>query len=288
MELCLLLAQQEPQLGHQFLVVLLLFMVAVPTLFAFFSIRLQEQRKRHEQEVERTRAIAEAEAERMRVQAENDRLRAALDAAREETERIGRQLHDGVGHHVTLLRSELYLLKEYPEEFSADVAAKLCEDMNQISREIRDLSHTYSGHTFKTFGLLDALEREIERINETGELNATLEVRGYQEDCLAYTNAEHLYYIFLEAAQNVKKHANASNLHVSLEDDGQVVRLKVSDDGCGFDVKETGGMGLRNIEFRAIVANGTATIRTKPGKGTTITINLPKYAEERYTGGSRG
>ncbi|MFC3197124.1 sensor histidine kinase [Parapedobacter deserti] len=282
MELCLLLAQQTPQLGHQFLIVLLLFMVAVPSLLAFFAIRQHGQRRRYEEEAARMRAIAEADAERLRIEAENDRLRAALKAAQEETERIGRQLHDGVGYQVTLLRSELHLLKEYPEEFNAEVAAKLCDDMNLISSEIRDLSHTYSGHTFRTFGLVDAIEREIERIGKTSNLAIEVAIEGYKDGCLTYENTEHLYYMFLEAVQNVQKHANASKLVVSLSTENQQVCLNIYDDGCGFEPRQTIGLGLRNIEFRAIVAEGNAAILSVPGRGTTITISVPICLGETY------
>lgn len=267
MELCVLLAAQAAQLGHQFLIVLLLLMVAVPSMLAFFTVRQHEQRKHYD-----------AQAERMRMQAENDQLRAALDAAREETERIGRQLHDGVGHYVTLLSTELHLIKEYPEEFNPEVAAKLCEDIKLIREEIRNTSHNYAGHNFKMFGLVKAIQKEIERVRKTSNLTVELTVNKYHEGSLTHKNTEHLYYIFLESVQNVQKHAGASHLKVSLSGQGQNVVLTVSDDGCGFQPEHTNGMGLNNIRFRSILSEGTAAVEATPGKGTTVTINLPKYA----------
>jgi signal transduction histidine kinase len=79
----------------------------------------------------------------------------------------------------------------------------------------------------------------------------------------------------LEALQNVGRHAEAASGHVSLVDDGEL-RFEVTDDGVGFDPDATPrGGGLVNMNDRVDAAGGSLTVRSAPGRGTTVSGRIP-------------
>jgi signal transduction histidine kinase len=76
--------------------------------------------------------------------------------------------------------------------------------------------------------------------------------------------------------QNINKYAKAKNVSVNLLKDAEHLHVTIIDDGIGFDVaKKSKGIGIQNISSRVESCRGTFDIKSKPGKGTTITIDLP-------------
>jgi signal transduction histidine kinase len=85
-----------------------------------------------------------------------------------------------------------------------------------------------------------------------------------------------LYRILQESLQNINKYANAKNIKVEIKKTERKLKLIVSDDGIGFSVKKKSkGIGLQNILSRTEASQGTLDVKSKPGKGTTITITVP-------------
>jgi two-component system, NarL family, sensor kinase len=91
-----------------------------------------------------------------------------------------------------------------------------------------------------------------------------------------------LYRIAQEALQNVVKHSGAAAARVELSCDPPLVRLRISDDGCGFDVAsarsrddDAAGFGLPSMAERADLVGGTLDVRSYPGRGTTVTATIP-------------
>jgi signal transduction histidine kinase len=94
---------------------------------------------------------------------------------------------------------------------------------------------------------------------------------------------KNFYLIFKEAINNVIKYSDAVNMQVSLQQHGQKIELKVTDDGRGFDVntmkqmaaKSLSGNGLVNMKRRAAEMKGQCTIESRIGQGTTICLQFP-------------
>jgi signal transduction histidine kinase len=88
-----------------------------------------------------------------------------------------------------------------------------------------------------------------------------------------------LYRIAQEALQNVVKHAGATQAEVELRCDASSARLRVTDDGQGFDVSARPGgdspYGLRSMAERAELIGGKLTVTSRPGIGTTVTATVP-------------
>jgi signal transduction histidine kinase len=100
-------------------------------------------------------------------------------------------------------------------------------------------------------------------------------MRSEIEERLPLPVAEELFWIAVEAFNNVLKHANAQRVIVDLAFDGSHVRMSVSDDGLGFDTsgsKAGRGMGLRSISERSERIGGAVNIVSAPGQGTVVTV----------------
>jgi len=88
--------------------------------------------------------------------------------------------------------------------------------------------------------------------------------------------ARHVLLITKEALTNVLKHADASEVSVSLRLEHRTLTLEVRDDGCGFDPAEThAGMGLRNLRRRAAESGGELRVDSSPYRGTAVIFRLP-------------
>jgi signal transduction histidine kinase len=91
-----------------------------------------------------------------------------------------------------------------------------------------------------------------------------------------------LYRIFQESLNNARKHARAQRVEVTLDVQPHQVRLEVCDDGVGFEVPVHRGdciddnrTGLAGMEYRAAKVNGTCRVKSRPGQGTRILVEVP-------------
>ena len=86
-----------------------------------------------------------------------------------------------------------------------------------------------------------------------------------------------LFRIIQEQLNNILKHAQAKNVIIDLSKENEKIKLTISDDGKGHDLKvKKHGLGLRNIFNRAEFHKGTAQIFTEPGKGFTLRVQIPQ------------
>src|SRR5690606_28084611 len=92
---------------------------------------------------------------------------------------------------------------------------------------------------------------------------------------------EELILITQEALNNIRKHAQARNVLVSLKGDGKQAVLRIHDDGIGFDFESaasSGGYGLRNMQERARKLGGELEIESQASQGTRLTLRMPLQA----------
>jgi signal transduction histidine kinase len=91
-----------------------------------------------------------------------------------------------------------------------------------------------------------------------------------------------LYRITQEALRNIAKHANAKNVDVELWAGADTIRLRIHDNGVGFDQKGVpAGLGLASMRERARLLGGKLTVDSEPGAGTELTVELPVQGEDR-------
>jgi signal transduction histidine kinase len=147
----------------------------------------------------------------------------------------------------------------------------------EMRRLIADLRPT----TLDELGLGPALEALGERVELGTELrirmNLDLDLEGGRTDSRLEVEIEDtVYRLVQEALNNVVQHANADSVRIDVSEDGEQVRVRVRDEGDGFDpTARSDGFGLVGMRERVSLAGGTLELNSVPGKGTTITAVLP-------------
>jgi signal transduction histidine kinase len=115
----------------------------------------------------------------------------------------------------------------------------------------------------------------VNKINETNLIHFNLEVFGMKQR-LQKEYELSLYRITQELINNVLKHAEAKYVSLQIGQRDEKIILMVEDDGRGFDVStHKDGFGLKNLDARTKLLQGTLTIDSKPGKGTNVLIEIP-------------
>lgn len=223
---------------------------------------------------QRTTALTEEMAERMRLERE------VLDIGDRERRRIGRDLHDSLGQHLTGTALAGQVLEErlgargMPE---AGDAARIVSMVEQAIEVTRRLSHGLDPVEFEGGGLAYGLRELAAQTTALG---------GVLCDCETSTDvaiqeigiATQLYRIAQEAVANAVKHGHARRITLRLDDDPGLVRLTVRDDGVGIPDRGArgNGMGLRVMAHRAAVSGGRFDIRREPSGGTVVTCEMPR------------
>jgi signal transduction histidine kinase len=197
--------------------------------------------------------------------------RVRLLATAEERHRIARDMHDGVAQEVVALGyvvDEIAALSSEAEVH--DLAAGLRTELTRVVSELRysifDLRHEVGGAN-----LSSALGDYLRRIVEDGHFQAHL-VLDVSGDPLSPRVETHLLRIAQEAIGNVRKHAGASHVWVTLRSDGASVLLQVEDDGVGKAAPKERHWGLQSMRERAEAVGGSLSIHDRDGGGTVVRL----------------
>ncbi|MFF4117895.1 sensor histidine kinase [Streptomyces sp. NPDC001714] len=222
-----------------------------------------------EQSEERAELIAELDASRHEV----SRLSAAHGALAER-ERMAREIHDTLAQGFTSL---LMLVQAVEAELDHDLPqarrhlALMDETARQNLAEARALVAGGTPADLDGASLPDALRRLVDRHGAAG-LDVTGPVRPLPAgaEVVALRSCQ-------EALTNARKHAGSPvSVGIRLRYDADSLTVAVHDDGRGFDPAAVcSGYGLAGLRARAAEAGGTATVRSAPGAGTTVTVRLP-------------
>jgi signal transduction histidine kinase len=194
-----------------------------------------------------------------------------------EQNRISRELHDGVLNKLYGTRMQLGILNESDEEEIKAKRLTYVDLLQEIEKEIRDISHDLPSNILKgTFNYINLLNSLINEQNELKTTNFLFKV----DSTIAWENITGLvkitiYRIVQEALQNVIKHANAKECRIEITNVGnKELYLSIEDNGVGFDVNkiENEGIGLKNIKERAEILNSKLILTSELGKGTKIEV----------------
>ncbi len=203
-----------------------------------------------------------------------------LRISEREQRRIGQDLHDGLGQHLTGIALLSKVLQEkLSEESMAESAdaAKIVRLVNDAIRKTKELARGLLPVVSDAYGLMGALEQRAGELADLFQVNCHLECD--QPVLIDDVNvATHLYHIAQEASFNAIKHGKAKNVVMMLaacEDEG---RLLVRDDGCGFSGTPTDhpGMGLNIMGYRAKMVGGSLEVARNSTGGMTVTCLFPR------------
>jgi two-component system sensor histidine kinase UhpB len=209
-----------------------------------------------------------------------------VNVEEEERRRFSRELHDGLGQLLTGARIQLQVLAaQNSHEARQRSTAQLHNSLEAAYRSARQLMYALTPTPLLDMGLDEALSGdEISAPLAAAGITYQLEYRLGKHD-LPPAAALHLYRIVQECATNTIRHAGASLLTVVLENEGDGVVMRVSDDGCGFDQTAARmGLGLENIRDRAVILGGEHQLQTS-ASGTTHELHVPVGSLRKFTGG---
>jgi signal transduction histidine kinase len=199
------------------------------------------------------------------------------EGKREERDRIARELHDNILTELYANRMNLMFYKYKTGMKGDEKFGQLTDNLMDVERQIRSLSHELSNTYFdehKEFGDLiqDLIQKQ--QLERTHQLTIDDSVNW---SLIASAVKMHTYRILQEATMNIQKHAEASFVFIkfSLNESAKEIELIIKDDGKGFNNQKKPGIGLKNIKSRVDEVHGKISIDSKLGTGTKISIFIP-------------
>jgi PAS domain S-box-containing protein len=238
--------------------------------------RLAEQKLR-----EANASIATELAESTRKEQEIADLSARLiDAQEEERKRLARELHDDLSQRIAAVSIATGNLKrQIPAEFAGPRgdSDRIHQKLVEMAESVRRMSHELHPAILEYSGLAAALAAYCEEFGELSGIQIAVQIEGSFEN-VAPAPALSLFRVAQEALHNVAKHAKVSAASVELKRGGGILQLTISDNGAGMApgrAEAKAGLGLLNIKERARLVKGKVEIRSAPGEGTTVTVQVP-------------
>jgi two-component system sensor histidine kinase UhpB len=195
-----------------------------------------------------------------------------VHAQEQERYRIARELHDNILQRLTLLGLNLDELRAASLVFAKTPLNKLYEQISDISKTIRDLSHDLHPFMLEYLGLPRAL-RKLCR-DAGARCGITIDFSGdHLESPLPADVSSCLFRAAQEALQNIAQNSHAKTAFMELRLEGRAVQLRISDDGVGLGSSEGAGMTL--VREQLLALDGMLRISSVPSKGTVIEVSAP-------------
>ena len=211
-------------------------------------------------------------------------------ASSEERAHLARELHDSVTQalfSMTLVARSVELLLERDPEAARTQLAQLRDLQREALAEMRALIFELRPGNLEQDGLVRALRTHSAALQ--GRIGLPIVVESEIDDRLPLEIEETLYRISQEALHNVVKHAAARQVRIELDRAGQGVRLRIVDDGKGFDPAAVpdSHLGIAGMRARAAKIGARLDCQSEPGRGTTIEVNVSDAIIEGFPASSR-
>jgi len=243
---------------------------------------LERRVKERTEELEKINTSLTREiAERRRAEEELVKVRKRVILAQEEERRrIARELHDDVTQRLAALAMAVGSIEQVPGQSTAprsDQLRAVRGQIEQLTADVHGLSRKLHPSTLEDLGLAQAIRSECERLEEQGGLEFDFD-HDNLTGAIPPESSLTLFRIAQEALRNIQKHARARRVNIELTDVDGFLHLSVRDHGVGFrpeEAKASAGIGLVTMEERARLSGGRFSVRSSPGKGTTIEVSIP-------------
>lgn len=197
-------------------------------------------------------------------------------ATTRERNRVARDIHDGLGHHLTVVQMQVRAARAVLPEDPVRADTVLEKAQQQAADALAEVRRSVAAlrEPRPMTPLPEALAELVAEASAAGIATA-LELAGTSRD-LDAARSDALFRAAQEGLTNVRKHAAATSAQVLLDfTDGDAVTVEVRDDGSGADFAAGAGFGLVGLRERAEALGGTLERRSVPGAGTTLRVAVP-------------
>ena len=202
-----------------------------------------------------------------------------INAHEEERRKISRELHDDFGQRLALLAFEIQRFGQKmsePEFESAESIDNLWSQANELSTDLQRLSHQLHPAILDQLGLGPAIKSLCNEISQQHGIQIEFTEHEIPES-VSQDIALCLYRTVQEGLRNIVKHSGAKDAKVELTGSPDTIRLRIVDQGVGFNRETTRskGLGLISVEERARLVRGELTLQSQPSQGTCIDLRVP-------------
>lgn len=207
-------------------------------------------------------------------------------AVAEERNRLAREMHDTIGHRLTVSAVQLEgahkLIDKEPARAETMIGV-VREQVKEALSELRSTVATLREPLYSDLSLQAAVKRVIESFEQASDLTIETRVAGELPEVsdaqrIAFSRA------LQECLTNIQKHAQAKHAWIDLDCSRGSIELQVADDGKGIPTGEAGrGFGLLGMKERAEQLGGTVSIEARPDRGTIVIFRLPVQVDPSTT-----
>ena len=189
---------------------------------------------------------------------------------------ISQKIHDDVGQILTLANMNLRTIDTANETLLRSKIEEAKQLISQSIGKLGGLSRTLKNETVLAEDLASEIRDECEKVNRSGAFKVVFTANGKVRR-LVNKNQAIIINIIKEALQNAIKHAQASEVQVSLKAKTHTIVIRIQDNGVGFDVAKASinSNGLENIKNSSLMLKGSCQIESQVGTGTDIIISIP-------------
>jgi PAS domain S-box-containing protein len=203
--------------------------------------------------------------------------KAIIKTQENERYEIGAELHDNICQILATTHISLGVLKKSISANGMDLFQQCRNYISLATQEIRNLSHRLAPSFFNDSSLEEAFEILLYNSNIENKYKVAL----FFDPSIEQLNIDHdlqlnLYRILQEQLRNIIKYSRCKNIEVSLLISGNQLKMRITDDGIGFDVdNQKGGIGISNMKRRAELFQGEFSLHSSPGNGCELIIQIP-------------
>ncbi|AUC85946.1 two-component sensor histidine kinase [Polaribacter sp. ALD11] len=258
-----LLTQENQVIAIVLTGVLLLLLMGVALLLFFFFSRKKIVEK-------------ELEKKNLEINHQKEIIQAIIVTQEDERKRIAQDLHDDISSKLNVINLNANLLKDgelSPEEYSL-VNDSILKATDKTLESARKIAHNLLPPILSEFGLKDAIEELADSFNNSRKVTIEYNLK-YPKKYLVPEKELHLFRITQELINNSIRHGNAKNSTIHIITKNNTLLFNYTDDGIGFnanDLNRKKGLGMKNIESRVALLQGSFTINTAKNKGFKISI----------------
>jgi signal transduction histidine kinase len=214
-------------------------------------------------------------------------LSARLVQAQEDERRsLSRELHDEVGQALSAVLVELRNLSSGLSVRSEEQSRRHVETIKGLVEGtvgvVRNMALLLRPSMLDDLGLIPALKWQARECSKSTSMNVSVNVSAVAERSAADLPDEYrtcIYRLVQEALHNCARHSRAAAVRIRVEQERDRLLLDIQDNGQGFDVRQTKGLGLLGMHERVTHLGGTCQVHSQPGHGTTLSVELPVTLE---------